>query len=71
MIEDINANEEQLVSIIERQFGKDFPLKYMKIFVLAEQKKVEEEKKPEEPPVEEEPKEDSKKKSPVKSGKKK
>jgi hypothetical protein len=71
LIEDVNANEEQLVNIIEKQFGKDFPLKYMKIFVLAEQKKVvEEEKKPEEP-VEEEPKEDSKKKSTVKSGKKK
>ena len=70
LIEDVEANEEQLVNIIERQFGKDFPLKYMKVFVLAEQKKVEEEKKPEEP-VEEEPKEDSKKKSSVKSGKKK
>ena len=71
LIEDIEANEEQLVDIIERHFGKDFPLKYMKVFVLAEQKKVEEEKKPEEPVVEEEPKEDSKKKSSVKSGKKK
>jgi hypothetical protein len=70
LIEDVEANEEQLVNIIERQFGKDFPLKYMKVFVLAEQKKIEEEKKPEEP-VEEEPKEDSKKKSSVKSGKKK
>ena len=70
LIEDVEANEEQLVNIIERQFGKDFPLKYMKVFVLAEQKKVEEEKKPEEP-IEEEPKEDSKKKSSVKSGKKK
>ena len=72
LIEDVNANEEQLVNIIEKQFGKDFPLKYMKILVLAEQKKkVEEEQKPEEPAVEEEPKEDSKKKSSVKSGKKK
>ena len=70
LIEDSNANEEQLVNIIERHFGKDFPLKYMKIFVLAEEKKVVvEEKKPEEP-VEEEPKEDSKKKSSAKSKKK-
>jgi len=70
LIEDINANEEQLVNIIERHFGKDFPLKYMKIFVLAQEKKVVvEEKKPEEP-VEEEPKEDSKKKSSAKLKKK-
>jgi hypothetical protein len=70
LIEDINANEEQLVNIIERHFGKDFPLKYMKIFVLAEEKKVVvEEKKPVEP-VEEEPKEESKKKSSAKSKKK-
>ena len=63
LIEDTNANEEQLVNVIERHFGKDFPLKYMKIFVLAEEKKVVvEEKKPVEP-VEEEPKEESKKKS--------
>ena len=70
LIEDTNANEEQLVNIIERHFGKDFPLKYMKIFVLAEEKKVVvEEKKPVEP-VEEEPKEESKKKSSAKSKKK-
>jgi len=61
LIKDINVNEEQMVNIIERHFRKDFPLEYMKIFVLAEEKKVVvEEKKPEEP-VEEEPKEDSKK----------
>ena len=72
LFEDINANEEQLVDIIKRYFDKDFPLKYMKIFVLAKEKKVEEEPKPtEEVVVEEEVKEDKNKKSPAKSGKKK
>ena len=73
LIEDINANEEQLVDIIKRYFEKDFPLKYMKIFILAEEKKVEEEPKPttEEVVVEEEAKDDKNKKSQVKSTKKK
>ena len=72
LIEDTEANEEQLVNIIERYFGKDFPLKYMKIFVLAEEKKIEEEQpKPVEEVVEEEVKDDKSKKSPGKSVKKK
>jgi len=40
LIKDINVNEEQMVNIIERHFRKDFPLEYMKIFVLVEEKKV-------------------------------
>ena len=72
LIEDTEANEEQLVNIIERYFGKDFPLKYMKVFVLAEEKKIEEEQpKPVEEVVEEEVKDDKSKKSPGKSVKKK
>ena len=72
LVEDVNANKEQLVDIIDKYFGRDFPLKYMKIFILAEEKKVvvEEEKKVEEP-AEEEPKDDPKKKNATKSVKKK
>ena len=72
LIEDIEANEEKLVDIIKRYFEKDFPLKFMKIFVLAQEKKVVEEPKPtEEVVVEEEVKDDKNKKSPGKNLKKK
>ena len=70
LIEDVNANEGQLLDIIDKKFKKDFPLKYMKIFVLAQAKKEPEEKKPEEP-VEEEVKEEDKKKSGKSTAKKK
>ena len=72
LIEDINANEEQLVDVIKKYFEKDFPLKFMKIFILAEEKKVKEEPKPTEEVVEEEIKDDkNKKNTATKSGKKK
>ena len=72
LIEDINANEEQLVDVIKKYFEKDFPLKFMKIFILAEEKKVKEEPKPTEEVVEEEIKDDkNKKNTAMKSGKKK
>ena len=72
LIEDINANEEQLVNVIKKYFEKDFPLKFMKIFILAEEKKVKEEPKPTEEVVEEEIKDDkNKKNTATKSGKKK
>ena len=72
LIEDINANEEQLVNVIKKYFEKDFPLKFMKIFVLAEEKKVKEKPKPTEEVVEEEIKDDkNKKNTATKSGKKK
>ena len=72
LIEDINANEEQLVDVIKKYFEKDFPLKFMKIFILAEEKKVKEEPKPTEEVVEEEIKDDKNKKNiATKSGKKK
>ena len=72
LIEDINANEEQLVDVIKKYFEKDFPLKFMKIFILAEEKKAKEEPKPTEEVVEEEIKDDkNKKNTATKSGKKK
>ena len=52
LIEDIEANEEKLVDIIKRYFEKDFPLKFMKIFVLAQEKKVVEETVDDKPIVE-------------------
>ena len=70
LIEDVNANEEQLIDVIKNYFDKDFPLKFMKVFILAKEKKIEEEVKPTEEVVEEENKED-KKKSPGKTMKKK
>ena len=71
LIEDINANEEQLVDVIKRYFEKDFPLKFMKIFIFAEGKKVIEEPKPTEEVVEEEVKEDKNRKTGTKFAKKK
>ena len=71
LIEDIEADEEKLVDIIKRYFNKDFPLKFMKIFVFAQEKKVKEEPKPTEEVVEEEVKDDKNKKSPGKNLKKK
>ena len=72
LIEDVNANEEQLVDVIKRYFDKDFPLKFMKILILAEEKKVKEEPKPvEEVVVEEEVKEDKNRKTGTKFNKKK
>jgi len=72
LIEDINANKEQLVDVIKKYFEKDFPLKFMKIFILAEEKKVKKESKPTEEVVEEEIKDDkNKKNTATKSGKKK
>ena len=70
LIEDINAKEEQLVGVIEKYFGKEFPLKYIKIFILGVERKVEEVKPPEEP-VEEPPKEEPPKKGQNKAGGKK
>ena len=46
LISDITANEKQLKSIIEKKFGKCFPLKYMNVYVLSKPPK--EEKKEEE-----------------------
>ena len=71
LIEDVNANEEQLVHVIKRYFEKDFPLKFMKIFIFAEEKKVIEEPKPTEEVVEEEVKEDKNRKTATKFAKKK
>lgn len=54
LITDVNADEEQLAKIIEKKFGKSFPLKYINIFVLSKPKPVPE---PEKPAEEEAPKE--------------
>ena len=51
LISDITANEKQLKTIIEKKFGKCFPLKYMNVYVLSkppkEEKKEEENKEQE------------------------
>lgn len=50
LISDTTANEKQLKSIIEKKFGKCFPLKYMNVYVLSKppkEEKKEEEKEPE------------------------
>jgi hypothetical protein len=38
LITDVNADQEELKTIIERKFKKSFPLKFMNVFVLSKPK---------------------------------
>jgi hypothetical protein len=61
LIEDVNANEENIKQIVENNFGKDFPLQFVNCFILAKKHKEEEPVKEEEKVENEEPVDNKKK----------